>query len=242
MLAEALQDVSPDQVWRVLRQHRIQLARRRSWCVSTDPEFAPKAADIVGLYLNSPENALVISVDEKPHIQALERAQGYWKLPHGRALRGFSHAYKRHGTSTLFAALNVATGQVRTGHYPRRRRREFLHFMNEWVGDYPNQELPVILDNLNIHKPKHARWLAGHPRVHSHFTPTRASWLKQIESWFSILSRSALKGARFTSVGQLRQAMNEFIEVYNPKATPFEWKKVKVYPSRLKHTYSNLRN
>jgi transposase len=242
LLAEALQDVSPDYVWRVLRQHRIQLQRRRSWCVSTDPEFAPKAADIVGLYLNSPENALVISVDEKPHIQALERAQGYLKLPNGRALRGFSQDYKRHGTSTLFAALNVATGQVRTGHYPRRRRREFLHFMNELIGDYPHQELHVILDNLNIHKPKQDRWLTRHPRVHWHFTPTRASWLNQIEIWFSILSRSALKGASFTSVRQLRQAIDEFIEVYNPRATPFEWKKVKVYPSRLKYNYSNLNN
>jgi transposase len=242
LLAEALQDVSRDQVWLVLRQHQIQLERRRSWCVSTDPEFAPKAADIVGLYLNSPENALIISVDEKPHIQALDRAQGYLKLPNGRALRGFSHDYKRHGTSTLFAALNVATGQVRTGHYPRRRRREFLHFMNELINDHPNQELHVILDNLNIHKPKQDRWLARHPRVHFHFTPTRASWLNQIEIWFSILSRSALKGASFTSVRQLRQAIDEFIEVYNPRATPFQWKKVNVYPSRLKYNYSDLHN
>ena len=114
--------------------------------------------------------------------------------------------------------------------------------MNELVNEHPNQELHVILDNLNIHKPKQDRWLARHPQVHFHFTPTRASWLNQIEIWFSILSRSALKGASFTSVGQLRRAIDKFIEVYNPRATPFEWKKVNVFPSRLKHNYSDLRN
>ena len=130
LVATALGDVSPDEVWRVLRRHRIHLRRRRSWCLSTDPAFATKAADIVGLYVAPPANAVVISVDEKPHIQALERAQGYLRLPNGQALRGFSHAYKRHGTSTLFAALNIATGQLTAGHYTRRRRREFLDFMN----------------------------------------------------------------------------------------------------------------
>jgi transposase len=104
-VARALGDVSDDQVWRILRQHGISLARRRRWCVSTDPQFAAKAADIVGLYLDPPENAVVLAVDEKPHIQALERAQGWLKLPNGRALTGFSHEYKRHGTTTLFAAL-----------------------------------------------------------------------------------------------------------------------------------------
>jgi transposase len=112
LLAEALGDVSATHVWRVLRQRGIQLQRRRSWCIRTDPEFAPKAADMIGLYLNPPDNALVLAVDEKPPIQALERAQGYLKVPGGRALRGFSHDYKRHGTSTLFAALDVSTGQA----------------------------------------------------------------------------------------------------------------------------------
>ena len=113
VLAEALEDVSVDQVWRILRAHGIQLQRRRSWCISTDPEFAQKAADIVALYLDPPENAVVLSVDEKPAIQALERAQGWLLLPHGRALRGFNHEYKRHGTTTLFAALQVHTGMCR---------------------------------------------------------------------------------------------------------------------------------
>ena len=171
MVAQALGDVSPHQVWRVLRRHGIHLRRRRSWCVSTDPQFAEKAADIVALYLDPPENALVLSVDEKPAIQALERAQGWLRLPNGEAVRGFSHEYKRHGTTTLFAALDVATGLVKTGHYRRRRRREFLDFMNRIIAQYPDRKLHVILDNLNIHKPKHDRWLPHHPNVFFHTLP-----------------------------------------------------------------------
>src|SRR5579864_9656513 len=139
LLAQSLGDISDAHIWRILRKHKIQLQRRRSWCISTDPEFGPKAADIVGLMLNPPENAIVLSVDEKPHIQALERAQGYLRLPDGKAVNGFSHCYKRNGTSTLFAALDILTGQVQTGHYPRRRRREFLDFMNDVVGEHPGQ-------------------------------------------------------------------------------------------------------
>lgn len=242
LLARALGDVSADEVWRVLRRHGIHLQRRRSWCISTDPQFAPKAADIVGLYLDPPENAVVLSVDEKPHIQALERAQGYLKLPGGGAVAGFGHEYKRHGTTTLFAALDVATGQVRAGHYGRRRRREFLDFMNEVLADYADQEVHVILDNLNTHKPKHDRWLARHPNVQFHFTPTHASWLNQIECWFSILTRRALRGASFTSPRQVREAIDRFIEAYNRDAAPFEWRKRAVYPVGLKHNYSHLRD
>ena len=150
LLARHLGDISKHQIWRVLRRNEISLARRRSWCISTDPCFAQKAADIVGLYLQPPENAVVLSVDEKPHIQALERAQGWLKLPNGKALTGFSHEYKRHGTTTLFAALDVATGLVRGGHYRRRRRVEFLHFMNRVVAEHPGREIHVILDNLNL--------------------------------------------------------------------------------------------
>lgn len=112
LLAAALGDIPAHQVWLILQKHGIQLQRRRSWCISDDPEFAPKAAEIVGLYLDPPEDAVVLCVDEKPHIQALERAQGYLKLPNGRAVRGVSHEYKRHGTTTLFAALNVLTATV----------------------------------------------------------------------------------------------------------------------------------
>ena len=153
LIAGRLGDVSQAHVWSVLRRHGIQLQRRRSWCVSTDPAFSAKAADIVGIYLEPPENAVVLSVDEKPGIQALERAQGYLKLPNGRAVTGQSHEYVRHGTTTLFAALDVVTGQVKAGHYRRRRRREFLDFMNGLIADYPDQEVHVILDNLSTHKP-----------------------------------------------------------------------------------------
>src|SRR5438034_3143166 len=185
LLASVLKDISDDQIWRVLRKHGISLERRHSWCVSTDPCFAQKAADVVGLYLNPPEHAMVLSVDEKPHIQALERAQGWLKLPNGKALTGFQHDYKRHGTTTLFAALEVATGLVKAGHYQRRRRMEFLDFSNGVVAAYPNRQIHVILDNLNTHKPKRDRWLQRHPNVRFHYTPTHASWLNQVEIWFS---------------------------------------------------------
>ena len=240
LVARQLGDVSPQYVWRVLRKHVIHLQRRRSWCVSTDPEFIQKAADIVGLYLDPPEEAIVISVDEKPAIQALERAQGWLRLPDGQALRGFSHEYKRHGTTTLFAALEVATGMVKVGHYPRRRRREFLDFMNQLVAQYPDKELHVILDNLNTHKPKHDHWLAKHPLVHFHYTPTHASWLNQVEVWFSILWRQALKGLSVTSLKSLRKAIDDFIAAYSQTAHPFEWTKQIVRPGNLKHTYSQL--
>lgn len=240
LLAEALGDVSEAQVWRVLRRCKISLARRQSWCVSTDPEFARKAADIVGLYLDPPENALVLCVDEKPSIQALERAQGYLRLPNGRALGGYAHDYTRHGTTTLFAAFEVATGQVQAGHYSRRRRREFLDFMNEVVADHPNRELHVILDNLSTHKPKHDRWLLRHKNVHFHFTPTHASWLNQVEVWFSLLSRGALRGASFTSPQQVRRAIDRFVKAHNQTAAPFEWTKREVGPKGFKNSFANL--
>ncbi len=240
LVAHQLGDVSSDHVWRVLRRHGIHLQRRHSWCISTDPEFTQKAADIVGLYLEPHEDAVVISVDEKPAIQALERAQGWLRLPNGQALRGFNHEYKRHGTTTLFAALEIATGMVKVRHYHRRRRREFLDFMNQVVAQYPDKELHVILDNLKTHKPKHDRWLAKHPMIHFHYTPTHASWLNQVEIWFSILWRQALRGLSVTSFRRLRKAIDGFIEAYPQTAYPFEWTKHVVHPGNLKHTYSLL--
>jgi len=239
LLARRLKDVSQAQVWRVLRQHSISLERRRSWCISTDPYFAQKAADIVGLYLQPPQNAVVLCIDEKPHIQALERAQGWLKLPNGKALTGFNHEYKRHGTTTLFAALEVATGLVKTGHYARRRRVDFLDFMNRLLAHYPRRELHVILDNLNTHKPKQDRWLARHKNVHLHFTPTHGSWLNQVEIWFSILVRHALAGASFTSPKQLRERIDAFIAAYNPEAHSFEWTKQVVFSKHPRAKYAN---
>ena len=242
LVSKALGDVSEHQVWRVLRKHGIHLQRRHSWCISTDSQFTEKAADIVGLYLSPPENAVVIGVDEKPAIQALERAQGYLRLPSGKAITGYNHEYKRHGTTTLFAALNIATGQVKAGHYKRRRRREFLDFMNSVVSDYPDKEIHVILDNLRTHKPKNDRWLARHKNIYFHYTPTHASWLNQIEIWFSILTRRALRGASFLSVKQVRDAINHFIKSYNDNAAPFEWKKTNIKSVHPKKHYADLRD
>jgi len=233
LIAAELGDVHEQQVWRVLRAHKLDLGGRKSWCESADPEFVAKAADVVGLYMAPPENAVVICVDEKPSIQALERAQGYLKLPNGRALTGHSHDYKRHGTSTLFAAFDVATGRVTAAHAKRRRRVEFLDFMDEIVAAHPDQELHVILDNLNTHK-KNEDWLERHPKVRFHFTPTRASWLNQVEIWFSILQAKSLTGASFTSVAQLRQHIDDFIAAYNANPRPFVWTKAKVHQRRVK--------
>lgn len=241
LVAQALGDVSAAHVWRVLRDRNISLRRRRSWCISNDPEFAAKAADIVGLYLDPPTNALVLSIDEKPSIQALERAQGWLRLHDGTALTGVSHCYKRHGTTTLFAALDVITGKIKAGHYSRRRRREFLDFMNEIVADHPDREIHVVLDNLNTHKPKCDRWLRRHPNVHLHYTPTYSSWLNQVECWFSILVRRALRGASFTSPQQVRDAIDRFVDAYNETAAPFEWKVSKVQAVKPTHTYAELR-
>ena len=242
LIARELGDVSDQYVWRFLRAQRIDLAGRRSWCLSTDPEFVAKAADIIGLYLDPPDNALVLAVDEKPAIQALERAQGYLKLPNGRALTGFAHEYGRRGTTTLFAALDVATGQIKAKHTKRRRRAEFLDFMNEVVADDPDQEIHVILDNLSTHKPKRDQWLVRHKNVQFHFTPTHASWLNQVEIWFSILARSTLNGASFTSVAQLRAAIDAFIEAYNATATPFQWRRPTLHPKGLASRITDLRS
>ena len=227
LLAEALGDVDVQYVWRFLRDHKIDLAARKSWCESNDPEFASKAADVVGLYVDPPAKAIVLCVDEKPSIQALERAQGYLRLPNGRALTGQSHDYKRHGTTTLFAALEVATGKVLAAHSKRRRRVEFLGFMNGVVAAFPDRELHVIVDNLNTHK-KNEHWLKKHPKVHFHFTPTRASWLNQVEIWFSVLQGQSLSGASFTTVQQLQEHIDAFIGKYNQRAKPFVWTKKKV--------------
>ena len=241
LLGKALK-VSADRVWKIFRQLGISLKRRRSWCLSTDPQFTEKAADVVGLYLAQPENAVVLSFDEKPCIQALERAQGWLKMPDGRALTGFAHEYKRHGTSTLFAALNVATGQVTGGHFKRKRRVEFLDFMDRLVALHPGKELHVILDNLSTHRVEQEPWARAHPEVHFHFTPTHASWLNQIEIWFSILSAKALRGASFRSVKQLIEQIDAFISAYNEDAAPFEWTKVNFTAKTLASKYANLFN
>jgi len=199
LLAKALGEVSKHQVWRVLKSHDISLERRRSWCVSTDAQFAPKAADIVGLYLNPPEHAVVLCVDEKPSIQALERAQGWLRLPNGKALTGFSHCYKRHGTTTLFAALEVASGLVKTGHYNRRRRREFLDFMNQVIAQYPGSTHPCDLG-----QPQHAQ---AQVRPLAQAPPAGAAALHPHLRFLAQPSRDLVQhhGARGAGRGQLHE-------------------------------------
>jgi len=234
--------VSDDAVWRLLRKEGICLKRQRSWCVSTDPEFAAKAADVIGLYLNPPENALVVSIDEKPSIQAIERTTGYVQTTDGKVVRGFKSTYKRHGTLNLFAALNVATGAI-TGKVTKYKRRiEFIEFMDEVIADLPeDRKVHVIADNYCIHK-KNDAWLAQHPNVHFHFTPTSASWLNQVEIWFGIFSRKALRGASFKNPEELREAIEAYIKAYGPTAKPFVWRKREVKGTQLRNTIVNLRN
>jgi transposase len=218
-VAEKL-DASVYAVWRVLRREGIYLQRLRSWCVSTDKEFAPKAADIVGLYLNPPLNALVLSVDEKPSIQAIERPTGYIETDSGTVVRALKSTYKRHGTLNLFAALEVGTGQVHSKTTDYKKREDFQNFLNGVIADQPrDKEIHVILDNYSTHK-KNDDWLAKFEgRVQFHFTPTSASWLNQIEIVFSLLQRKALSGASFKNKDQLREAIEAFTtSMPNPSA------------------------
>jgi transposase len=240
-LAAAL-GVSKAAVWRVLRNEGIQLRRHRSWCVSTDPQFAAKAADIIGLYLNPPEKALVLSVDEKPSIQALERATGYVQTSSGKIVQGLKSTYKRHGTVNLFAALEIATGVIRGKTTPTKKRVDFQAFLSEIIAaQSPDRQIHVILDNYCTHK-KNETWLAAHPNVTFHFTPTSASWLNQVEIWFGIFTQKALSGASFRSAEQLTQAIQDFTAAYNKRAAPFVWRKREVKGSQLRHTIANLRN
>jgi transposase len=241
-VAETL-DASVHAVWRVLRREGIYLQRRRSWCVSTDKEFAPKAAEVVGLYLNPPVNAVVLSVDEKPSIQAIERASGYVETDSGKVVRGLKSTYKRHGTLNLFAALEVGTGQVKTKFTEYKKREDFRSFLDDVLADEPqDKEIHVILDNYSPHKGNDG-WLAKFEgRVQFHFTPTSASWLNQIEIVFSLLQRKTLNGASFKTKDQLREAIEAFIRRHNERAKPFRWRKREVKGSQLQNTIVNLRN
>ena len=230
-------------VWRVLRREGIYLQRLRSWCVSTDKEFAPKAAEVVGLYLNPPVNAVVLSVDEKPSLQAIERSSGYVETDSGAVVRGLKSTYKRHGTLNLFAALEVGTGQVHTKFTDSKKREDFLGFLEDILADQPqSKEIHVILDNYSTHKRNH-NWLAKFEgRVQFHFTPTSASWLNQIEIVFSLLQRKTLNGASFKTKDQLREAIEAFIKKHNEHAKPFRWRKREVKGSQLRNTIVNLCN
>jgi transposase len=241
-VAEAL-GASVHAVWRLLRREGIYLQRLRTWCVSTDPEFAPKAAEVVGLYLNPPLNALVISVDEKPSIQALQRPSGYVETDSGAVVRAMKSTYKRNGTLNLFAALEIASGQVHAQTTDRKKREDFRRFLEAVIAELPvGREIHVILDNYCTHK-RNDDWLARYDgRVRFHFTPTSASWLNQIEIWFGLLTRKALRGASFASKDQLRSAIEAFVAKTNEHPKPFHWRKREVKGSQLRNTIVNLRN
>ena len=233
-------------IWRFLRRQRISLARRRSWCVSTDPEFAAKAADVVGLYLAPPENALVLCVDEKPNIQALERRRGYVSSSDGRLVQGYESVYKRHGTLNLFAALEVATGRIHGKTTPpsEKTKKGFLAFLEDVLSGLPVSPTVVyhvIVDNHSIHK-RHEDWLSGHPNVCFHYTPTSASWLNMVEIWFGILTLKSLRGASFTDTGQLGAHIKAFLDAYNASAHPFVWKKREIRGTQLAHSIKNFCN
>ena len=240
-LADAL-NTSHDAVQRFLKKEGIQLARMRTWCVSTDPEFAAKAADIVGLYLNPPENAIVISIDEKPSMQALSRRTGVIKTSNGKIVSAMKSTYKRNGTLNLFAALEVMTGKIHGKPTKTKKRVDFLAFMDDLLDELPKGEdihYHVILDNYCIHK-RCDDWLAANPNVTFHFTPTSASWLNQIEIWFGIMSRKVLRGASFNNTKELSQAVTSYLHAYNDTAEPFVWKKREVRGSQIKDNISNL--
>ncbi len=240
-VAERL-NTSVDAVWRVLKKEGIQLSRQRTWCVSTDPEFTEKAADIVGLYLAPPKNAVVICVDEKPSMQALSRTTGYVTLRNGKTMRAVKSTYRRNGTQNLFAALEVATGQIHGQATKNKKRTDFLAFMDALLSGLPSeqgQEYHVVLDNYCIHK-RCDEWLQSHPNVFFHYTPTSASWLNQVEIWFNIMTRKVLRGASFDNVTQLTDAIQKYIAAYNESAEPFEWKKREVRGSQIRDTVSNL--
>jgi transposase len=231
-------------VWRLLRGQRISLARKRTWCVSTDPEFAAKAADAVGLYLSKDERAIVVCVDEKPNIQALGRRTGYAVTSDGKLARGMESTYKRNGTLNLFAALEVATGRVhaKTTDPGQKTERGFIAFMEDLLRELPEaEECHVIMDNHSIHK-NHGPWLERHPGVRFHYTPTSASWMNMVEIWFGILARKSLRGASFAGTAELAAHIGSFVRGYNPTARPFVWRKRDVRGAQLSNKTDNFRN
>ena len=217
-------DVSKDTVHRIWTTFNIQPHRQKHFTLSTDRFFVEKVRDIVGLYLNPPDKAMVICVDEKSQIQALDRTQPV--LPMGLGyVEGITHQYRRHGTLTLFAALDLASGEVIAKCKKRHRHQEFLQFLKQIDYSVPKDlDIHLIVDNYVTHK--HAKikhWLAARPRYHVHYTPTYASWLNQVEIWFNIVTQKAIRRGSFSSVKELRKKIEHFVENYNANCTPFTW-------------------
>lgn len=212
-------------VSKILRKHELKPHLARTYKVSRDPDFAAKVEDVVGLYLNPPTNAVVLSLDEKTSIQALERTQLPLPMRSGRAAR-HTHDYKRHGVLDLFAALEVATGKVTHTLSEGHTAADFISFMNKVVRNYPGRELHVILDNSSTHRtPDVQTWLAAHPLVRFHYTPTSASWLNQVEGFFGILGKQSLSATDFPSKKVLREHIGAYMRAWNRNPTAFEWTK-----------------
>lgn len=231
-------------IWRLLRSQRIALARKRTWCVSTDPEFAAKAADVVGLYLAKEEKALVICIDEKPNIQALKRRTGYAVTSNGKLAHGMESQYKRNGTLNLFAALEVATGAIhaKVTDSGQKTKKGFLAFMEDLLMELPSaEEYHVVMDNHAIHK-NHSLWLEKHSNIFFHYTPTSASWLNMVEIWLGILSRKSLRGKSFENTVALRHHIEKFVEAYNSTAKPFIWRKREIRGTQLSNKTDNFCN
>src|SRR5215469_11064162 len=218
------QRVSPATVYRLWRAHRLQPHRVKSFKLSTDPKFFRKLHDIVGLYLNPPEKALVLSVDEKSQIQALDRTQPVLPLRPGIPERQ-THDYTRHGTTTPFAALNVLLGTVLGECLPRHRHQEFLRFLERMERSIPRRlVVHLILDNYGTHPhPVVEAWFAAHPRYHRHFTPTGASWLNLVERFFAEITDKRIRRGTFRSVGELERAIRDYIRRRNSHPRPFVW-------------------
>ena len=212
-------------VARAWRKYGVKPWRRETFKFSTDPELEAKVRDVVGLYLNPPEKAVVLCVDEKSQIQALDRTAPILPMRPGLPEKA-THDYKRNGTTTLFAALEVATGTVTDACYDRHGKAEFLDFMRKVARAYPDRELHVVVDNYHTHKHDDInRWLARNPRVTLHFTPTSGSWLNLVEVFFGIITRQAIRRGSFASVHQLVTAIRTFIDGWNDRAHPFIWTK-----------------
>src|ERR1700676_5004382 len=216
--------IAKSTVHRLFQLFGLQPHRTRSFKLSTDPFFVEKLRDIVGLYLNPPDKALVLCVDEKSQIQALERTQPVLPLGLGY-LEGVTHDYFRHGTTTLFAALNVLDGAVITQCKPRHRHQEFLAFLNHLDHNVPAElEAPLVAENYATHKhPRVKAWLARHPRFHLHYTPTYASWLNQVERWFALITHRALRRASFRPGRDLVRKTDRCVAQYNTHKRPFAW-------------------
>lgn len=217
--------ISVSSVQRVWRAHGLQPHRWRRFKLSNDPQFAAKVRDIVGLYVDPPAHAIVLSVDEKSQIQALDRTQPGLPLKPGRC-GTMTHDYKRHGTTTLFAALDVLEGKVIGKCMQRHRHQEFIRFLNAIEAAIPAGKLiHVILDNYGAHKhPKVREWLDRHPRFVFHFTPTSASWINAVEGFFAKLTKRRLKRGVFRSIVDLQAAINRFLQDTNFNPKPFNWK------------------